>query len=231
MTVQFALWKMRMSRSLKHSGSGICILALQKPGPRESSSIQVSPQVLLEVGKWKGCTSEPENQVRLSSLDGSTADCLQFWLLFAWQMTKVRFFSCLSLYFVVVEVFSFCFFWKGVTEQQKGCLCFSWLWQFGSGGLWGGKGGDYSVCTHMERLLTKHMSHVLLVAEEQMQAKPQRSRRGYIPRDPEGHSEGCSNPGSSVSCWAPEHLEGELVLKGKRMQGEDLFSKLLFIAS
>lgn len=71
---------------------------------------------------------------------------------------KTEVFSSLSLHFVVVEVFSFRFFWKGVTEQQKGCLCFSWLWQFGSGGLWGGKGGDYSVCTHMERLLTKHMS-------------------------------------------------------------------------
>lgn len=80
---------------------------------------------------------------------------------------------------------------------------------------------------HMERLLTKHMARLL--QRSRSTAKPRRSRRGDIPRDPEGDCEGCCNPGSTESCWAPKHLEGELILKGNRIQGEDLFSKLLFI--
>lgn len=115
-----------------------------------------------------------------------------------------------------------------MTEQQKGCLCFSWLWQLVSG-LCGGKEGDYNVCMHMERLLTKHMA--CSFQRSRSAAKPRRSRRGYIPGDPEGDCEGCCNPGSSASCWAPEHLEGELILKGNRIQGEDLFSKHLFMCT
>lgn len=83
----------------------------------------------------------------------SNFDCL---LPDRWQ--KRVFFLSQSLFCGCWGLFSSCFIWKGEAEQQKGCFCFSWLWQFGSGGLWGGKGGDYNVCMQMERLLTKHMS-------------------------------------------------------------------------
>lgn len=154
----------------------------------------------------------------------SSFDCF-----FAWWQNWV-FPPWLSLYFVVAGFFfPSCFVWKGVAEQQKGCLCSAWLWRFGSGGLRGGKGGDSKVCMHMERLLTKHMS--CLLQRSRSTAKPGRSRRGYIPRDPEGDCEGCCNPGSSASCWALEHLEGECILKGNGIQADDLFSKFCLSTS
>lgn len=87
----------------------------------ESWWIQVSSQVLLEVGKWKGCTSEPENQERLCSLDGGTPDCLQLWLLFCLTDDKTEFFpSWLSLYFVVVGGFFFLLGLKGCDRTAEG---------------------------------------------------------------------------------------------------------------
>lgn len=214
--------------SLNHSGSCICILCPQKPGPREGWWIQVSPQVLLKVGKWKRVhiwARKPWKTLQFGwghyrLLLISTAflpDRWQNWVFSPW----------LSLYFVVAGVFFFLLCLKGCGRTAEGLPLLCWLWGFGSGGLWGGKGGDSNVCMHMERLLTKHVS--CLLQRSRSTAKPGRSRRGYIPGDPEGDCEGCCNPGSRASCWAPKHLEGERIPKGNGMQGDDLFSKLLFI--
>lgn len=217
-----------MRMSLNHSGSYICILCPQKPVPRESWWIQVSTQALLKVGKWKGCiwTGKPGKALQFRWGHYRLPPVLTAFL----PDDKTEFFL-LGLVSILWLLFFFpsCFVWKGVAEQQKGCLCSAWLWQFGSGGLRGGKGGDSKVCMHMERLLTKHMS--CLLQRSRSTAKPGRSRRGYIPRDPEGDCEGCCNPGSSASCWAPEHLEGECILKGNGIQGDDLFSKFCLSTS
>lgn len=115
------------------------------------------------------------------------SECLQFPLLFAFMTdNKTQVFvhglaSILWLHFFFILV---CFKRVWQNSSEKGYLCFSWLCQSVSGGRGGGgKGGDYNVCMQTERLLAKHMA--CLLQRSKSTAKP-RSRRGYIPRDPEG---------------------------------------------
>lgn len=78
----------------------------------------------------------------------------------------------------------------------------------------GRKGGGSNVCLQTGRLLTKHMA--CLLQRSGSPAKPPRSRRGYIPRDPEGACVQAAAAGEgSTKCWAPEHLEGAAHSTGK----------------
>jgi len=69
-----------------------------------------------------------------------------------------------------------------------------------------------------------------LLQRSRSTAKPQGSRRGYIPRDPEGDCmKAAAAQEGSANCWTQSIWKERLILKGNRKQGEDLFSKLLFI--
>lgn len=71
----------------------------------------------------------------------------------------------------------------------------------------------------IERLLTKHIA--FLLQRSRSTAKLQRSRRGYIPRDPEGdYVKVAATQEGSANCWTPEHLEGEDYSERKQKAGE-----------
>lgn len=60
----------------------------------------------------------------------------------------------------------------------------------------------------LERVLKKHMA--CLLQRSRSNAKAQRSRRGYIPRDPEGDCvKVAATQEGRANCWTPDHLEGE----------------------
>lgn len=82
-------------------------------------------------------------------------------------------------------------------------------------GIGGRKEGGSNVCLQTGRLLTKHMA--CLLQRSRSAAKPPGSRRGYIPRDPEGACVQVAAAGEgSANCWAPEHLEGAAHSEGKQ---------------
>lgn len=158
-----------MSISLNHSSSHTCIFSPQKPGPKESQWVQLSPQVLPEAGKWTGCTSEPGSLESLCSLDGGTQSASNFCCFSpSWQITKLMGFvhglvSILWLDFF----FSFSFVLKGCdrTAERKAASAFpGWV---SLHQVDGGRERRRLQCLHAD-WKTPNKAHGLLVAKEQI---------------------------------------------------------------
>lgn len=131
----------------------------------------------------KRCTSESKSQERICSLEGGTTDCLQFCLLFCLTDDKTNFFFLLGLVSILLLLgfFYFLLCLKGCEGTAEGLPLLFFL----AVAVWVrwtvGRTGRRFQILHAHGK-TPDKAHVLCKG-----ADPRlRSRRGYIPRDPEG---------------------------------------------
>lgn len=112
-----------MRMSLNHSGSYICILSPQKPGPKGELMNPGLTSGLAWARKMKRVHIWARKPGKALQLDGGTTDCLQFWLVFCLTDDKTEFFllglvSILWLLFFFF--FNFFFGLKGCDRTAEG---------------------------------------------------------------------------------------------------------------